>query len=308
MAVAELPQSLKDRFLTSVSHPSLISTMTDKWRFAEMLDHLGVPHPETKKVDSLEDMLALPEACYEGMFLKPLHSQEFSTRFGVKAFQVDSKSQALETMRKVGNGRGVFPILLQSYIPGPPTNHFFIDGFVDRDRRISALFARRRLRMFPQLFGNSTLMETVPLSQVRGAVATIERMWSALDYRGIFSAEFKYHEDRGEFMIVEVNARPWWYIEFAARCGINVSHMAYRDAQNLPVEPVTSYPIGKRCVYMVNDLAAYHLTDPGLGGFLRWINSCKGAERAIFCWDDPRPGFLADVRTIGRLARGKHSR
>jgi D-aspartate ligase len=308
MALAELPETLKDRFLTSVSSPSIVKSMTDKWRFAELLECVGVPHPKTAKVDSLEEMLALPDACYSGMFLKPLHSQEFSARHGVKGFQIHSKQEALDTMRKVGNGRGAFPILLQNYIPGPPTNHYFIDGFVDRDRRISALFARRRLRMFPPLFGNSTLMETVPLSEVQGAVATVERMWSAIEYRGIFSTEFKRHEDTGEFMIVEVNARPWWYIEFAARCGVNVSQMAYRDAQGLPVQPVTNYPIGKRCVYLLNDLAAYHPTDPGVGGLLRWMRTWKGAEMASFCWDDPVPAIISNAQDLGRLARGKRSR
>jgi len=46
----------------------------------------------------------------------------------------------------------------------------------------------------------------------------------------VFSAEFKFDERDGLFKILEVNARPWWYVDFAARCGVDVCRMAYRDA------------------------------------------------------------------------------
>jgi len=306
-SVAELPPALRGRYLTSISSLPIMDTMTDKWLFAEMLQRVGIPHPRTLRVGSMEEMLALPDSSYEGMFLKPLHSQEFSTRHGVKAFQIDSKRQALDIMSKLGGTSG-FPILLQRYVPGSATDHYFIDGFVDRQRRISTLFARRRLRMFPPLFGNSTLMETVPLCQVAGAVASIERMWSALEYRGIFSAEFKYDKESGEFQILEVNARPWWFIEFATRCGVDVCEMAYRDAQDLPVSPVAGYPMGRRCVYLLNDLASFRQTDSTFGGLLRWWRSWRGAEHTVFCWDDPSPALLSLARSLARIVRGKQSK
>ena len=51
-----------------------------------------------------------------------------------------------------------------------------------------------------------------------------------------------------------MNARPWWYVDFAARCGIDVCDMAYRDALGGDVEPVTGYELGRRCVYPRLDL------------------------------------------------------
>ena len=33
-----------------------------------------------------------------------------------------------------------------------------------------------------------------------------------------------------EFKILEINARPWWYVELASRCGVDVCTMSYRDA------------------------------------------------------------------------------
>ena len=46
----------------------------------------------------------------------------------------------------------------QEYIPGPPDQSYFVDGFADCTGEIRALFSRRRVRMFPADHGNSTFM------------------------------------------------------------------------------------------------------------------------------------------------------
>jgi D-aspartate ligase len=301
-AVAKLPDTLRGRFPASISAPAVIDTMTDKWLFAEMLERVGVPHPRTSLLSSFEDLAAVPDSGFENMFLKPLNSQEFSRRHGVKAFLIRNKADALHiTAKHQGNEATDFPISLQEYIPGPPTNHYFVDGFVDRDCRICALFARRRLRMFPPLLGNSSLMETVPVDQVQGAIATIEKLWRAVHYRGIFSAEFKYDDRDQQFKILEVNARPWWFIEFATRSGIDVCSMSYRDALGLPVDSVSQYRVGRRCVYLPNDYKAYRSNNPGIGNFIRWIRSWVGADKTLFCWDDPLPSIVSSLTVLRRM-------
>ena len=63
-----------------------------------------------------------------------------------------------------------FEVILQEYIPGPPTEHYFIDGFMDREHVVQARFARQRLRMYPPDFGNSTYMVSVDIGKVRPAM------------------------------------------------------------------------------------------------------------------------------------------
>ena len=309
-ATAELPAALKDRFPASVPCPRVIQTLTDKWCFAEMLQSLGVARPKTILLRSLDEMSDLPDSQYDGMFLKPLNSQKFALRHNVKAFRLESKKQALGIMAGEGKSGAGFPILLQEYIPGLADKYFLVDGFADRHHRIRALIARRRLRMYPPTFGNSTFSETIPLGQVQEAVDTVERLCSALKYRGIFDAEFKYDDRDGRYKMVEINARPWWFVEFATRCGVDLCRMAYDDALDLDVKPVTTYPAGRRCFYLHNDLAAHHAADPGVGGLLRWFRSVKGADEILYCWDDPIPGafstFTALKSYLGRLLSAKN--
>lgn len=298
-AIAELPIELRGRFPASSSDGPVIETLVDKWRFAQMLQAEALPHPRTTLLHSTREMLALPDLDYENMFLKPLNSLEFNRRHDAKAFLIKNKEEAVAIMTKThSDGGDDFPIMLQEYIPGPPTNHYFIDGFVDRNGRISAMLARRRLRMFPPLLGNSTLMETVSLDEVQGAVETIRKMWSALDYRGIFSSEFKYDYRDSRYKILEVNARPWWYVEFTAKSGIDVCSFAYRDALEMPAEPSGSYKRGRRCVYLAKDLKAYRQECDGRGALTTWVRSWMGADEAVFCWDDPGPALSYLSRSL----------
>ena len=98
-------------------------------------------------------------------FLKPRDSQAFRRRYGVKALRFRTPSEAIALAleaRQTG-----LELMLQQYIPGPPTRHYMVEGFVDRTGRICARFVRQRLRMFPPDFGDSTYMVSVPLDHVR---------------------------------------------------------------------------------------------------------------------------------------------
>jgi D-aspartate ligase len=303
-AISELPGSLKQRFPASVSDVGVIQTMTDKWRFSELVDCLDIPRPRTLRANSMAELSSLDEADFRDMFLKPIDSQEFSRRNNVKAFRLEGKQHALEIMEQVTQAGGSgFPILLQEYIPGPPTKYFLVDGFVDRNRQIRAFIARRRLTQYPPYFGNSSRSETIPLDEVRSAVESVKKLWAAVNYRGIFDAEFKYDDRDGQFKILEVNARPWWFVEFATRCGADLCRMAYTDALGLPVATAGNYDVGRRCVYLTYDLAAHLGTEPGLSGVFRWLKSFRGIEDIVFRWDDPWPGLHSLLSALKNYRR-----
>jgi D-aspartate ligase len=291
-AIAELPDELKRRFPASCASASAIRTLVDKWRFAQMLECSGLPHPRTALIRSMEELERLPASAFESRFLKPCASQEFGARHKVKAFLIENKADALSIMAKTREqGWDEFPIMLQEYIAGPPSSHYFVDGYVDGSGTVAALFARRRLRMFPPSLGNSTLMESIPLDEVSGAIATIERIVSVLRYRGIFSAEFKRDSRDGLFKIIEVNARPWWFIEFAARCGVDVCGLLYRDALGQALKPIKNYRTGRRCVLVPSDWKAFRANRNG-DSIFSWLRECARAEKAVFAWDDPGPSFV----------------
>ena len=305
-----IPNSdLAGRFKVSTSSRESLEILQDKSRFKEFLMRERIPHPRTFSIARDEDVDAIPFAELDRVFIKPTNSQKFSQVVGAKGIWVKTREQFLREWRLL-DAQG-FRVMAQEYVPGTAADHYFVDGFRDRSGTLTGLFARRRLRIFPPDFGNSSYCESIALGDVEPAVASIAEILSKLSYRGIFSAEFKRDSRNGEFRILEVNTRAWWYVEFAARCGVNVCRMAYEDALEMPVEPSRrDYPVGIGCVNMVGDMKT--ALSPEMGGWGALPKALGQWSRAywhVFRLDDPRPGFHVFwsrvKQAISKRVRGK---
>jgi D-aspartate ligase len=304
--VAGLDGKWSERFPASLSSPDTQDALVDKARFAHLLKETGTPHPRTLVLagpDGSDDLESIDDAFLERAFLKPRDSQAFFRRFGIKAVRPgtpDELRTRLAELVRLG-----MPMIVQEYVPGPATHHYFVDGFVDRNGRVRARLVRQRLRMYPSDFGNSSYMRTVPVEAAAPAVEAIESLLRGLGFRGIYSAEFKQDARDGVFRLLEVNARPWWYLEFAARSGVDVAWMAYRDALGEPVTDQLEYEIGRTLAFPRYDLFAcregIRAGDASVLGCMRaWATS----DRPIFVWDDPLPALHEGLGNSGRwLAR-----
>ena len=309
-ATAALPGSYGGRFPASISPTGVLDRLVDKGLFAEALGAAGVPHPRTVIVKSADDLAALPDEAFAAGFLKPRDSQSFFAHFGVKAFRVRSRAEALAHFSEIAEAR--LQVVLQEYVPGGGDQHYLIDGYRDRQGAIRAWFARRRLRMYPLDFGNSTAQVSIPVEEVASAREALERLLAHLGYRGIFSAEFKRDERDGVYRLLEVNTRPWWYVEFAARCGVDVCTLAYRDALGLPLEDLMTYDVGRELVYPYYDyFACRELLRRGRLSLVEWGRSWSRAMQPVFRWDDPFPAWegtlaigLGWLRNRSRRPRG----
>lgn len=304
--LADLPQSeLNGRFLASTSSRPTLETLLDKVRFGEFLAHTDIPHPRTYAIGCSADIDAIPFDDLDRVFVKPANSQKFGRIIGAKGIWAHSKKEIGEIWRRL-DGQG-FKVMAQEYIPGTAADHYFVDGFRDRTGELTGLFARRRERIFPPDFGNSSYCRSIPLADVQGAVDSLTTLLSTLNYRGIFSAEFKKDARNGEFRILEVNTRAWWYVEFAARCGVNVCQMAYQDALDLPVTIASrDYPVGVGCVTLLGDIKSVSSHSRAERGPLHKILAqWATAHFHIFRFDDPGPALseLWNMRRRQKTAR-----
>ncbi len=303
-AVAGLAGELKARFPCSQSSLSVLQLFTDKGAFSRVLVENQVPAPKTIVLTNESQIREVGNAAIAGFFLKPRDSQGFFQTYGVKAFQCQTVDEAIARYREI-SGTG-FEVLLQDYIPGPPSSHYYVEGFVDSKGVVRTTFARQRLRMFPRNFGNSSLTRSIPLDEVAEAAEHLHRLFRVVGYRGIYSAEFKKDPRDNVLKVLEVNSRPWWYIGFAANCGINVAEMAYRDSLGLSVTNVNKYTIGRQLVYPYYDYFALKERYPR--NFVRrafemakW--SC--CDFAVFQLGDAVPAWYELLRILPGRKKGR---
>ena len=303
-AVAEYAEGSDASFLSVVPRPGALERLQDKGRLATLLQKLHVPMPATRLVHGAGDLSDLPQSTETFYFLKPTDSQRFLAHFGTKGMRVPTAEDARRRLAEIISAG--MSVVLQEYIPGPCTEHYFVDGYVDRDGRVKGLFARRRLRIYPPDFGNSTAMVSVALAEVTPAVDSVRQVLGSVGYRGIFSAEFKRDPRDGLFKLLEVNTRPWWFIDFAVRCGVDVCRMAHDDAQGKPVAPVERYRVGATCVFPYYDFFAMQpLLKAGSMTWGHWAHEILPALQPVGCWDDPVPGVVALSRVIRSAMRNR---
>jgi D-aspartate ligase len=299
LAVGSLPADVAASHVATVAPIDVLRLLIDKKLFARAAEDYGVPAP---RVFDAADLDIIEGDALQSFFLKPTSSQVFSKRFGVKAMPLESHAHAAELLGTMAE-EGI-EVVLQEFVPGPPTSLVCLDGYVDRSGTMRACLARQWLRMYPRTFGNSTLTVTIPLDEVADAVDSLCRLFEGIGYVGLFNAEFKYDARDGRFKIVEVNARPWWQVELARAAGFDVCAMAYHDALGEPLPPAGEYRIGLTWVHPVPDLRAWwtgRMHGDRTGGFpLRvWF---QGAN-ALFSRDDPKPAARELVRLGGHLLR-----
>jgi predicted ATP-grasp superfamily ATP-dependent carboligase len=288
--VASLPAVLAERFPSFIAPLPVLRRLTDKEQFGSLVREHGIPHPRTFDVHAPEDLDRYELAPDAQFFLKARNSQQFIARTGVKAYMVGSVDEARRKVAELaGAGLGV---VLQEYVPGPPTHHYFVDGFADAEGRVVARFARQRLRMHPPHFGNSTYLRSIALGDVSDIVTTVDRLIQVSGLRGIFSVELKRDAKTGVAKVLEVNARPWWYVHFATACGVNVCEMAYRTAIGQPLQPGdgSAYAVGRTCAYVRPDYrACRELRREGRLSLLSCVGPWLWSEHMIFAADDPMP-------------------
>lgn len=301
---SDLPKTeLGQRFLVSSSSRRTLETLQDKAKFAAFLDSTDIPHPRTFPLGSLADIDALPFGEIDRVFLKPVNSQKFSQIVGRKALWADSRNEIARLWQKLQTYG--LDVMVQEYVPGSPTEHYFLDGFRDRHGTVTGLLARRRLRIYPRDFGNSSYSQSIPLTEIAPAETHLRELLTKLDYRGIFSAEFKRDERNGKFRILEVNIRVWWYVEFAARCGINVCRMAYDDARDEPVAAASRhYPVGAGCINFPGDIkTVLRSRRHERGPWWKIVGQWLLADFLAFQPNDPLPGIFASAISIRQVWR-----
>jgi predicted ATP-grasp superfamily ATP-dependent carboligase len=299
IALASLPGDVTCSHVPVAARPEVVRILVDKQLFAQAAAAHQVPAPRVLVPGQLD---AIGEDELHHFFIKPRNSQQFSDRYGVKARQLHGRRHAADLLSELA-AAGI-DVLLQEFIPGPPTAHIFLDGYVDRSGTMRACLARRRWRMYPREFGNSTLSATIARDEVAPAVESLQRLFDGLGYSGLFDAEFKLDARDGTFKILEINARPWWQLELTAAAGLDVCTMAYRDAIGQPVSTHSTYRIGTTWVNPVPDLTAWwtgRKQGDRTGGFP--IRNWFTGPNTICSWDDPMPAIDEIARFLRIITR-----
>ncbi|MCL9816464.1 carboxylate--amine ligase [Natronocalculus amylovorans] len=210
----------------------IVDRVLDKSSLYRIADELGVPYPETywldeTDVDEAVDALSFP------LVVKPALKREFEEAFGTNVVEVTDRKE-LDSLLAEASGADIEVLLqervpivqgkdrsLASYVP-PATENPAVGDVADA----LAVVGNARVR-YPQAFGTSCVVDRVSHPEIEARALAV---LAETGYYGISEAEFVYDGEREEYVLLDINTRPWKWISMPVAAGANLPLAAYADA------------------------------------------------------------------------------
>ena len=193
---------------------------------------LGVPYPETYRLAETADAATrgadatVDEAAAALGFplvVKPELKRDFEEAFGTNVIEVADRDELADVVAAASEA-GI-AVMAQRRVEIATGRDHSLASYVPPSGTGDALAVVGNAAVrYPRQFGTSCLVETADEPAVE------ERALAVLDdagYHGISEAEFVYDADRDEFLLLDVNTRPWKWIGMPVAAGANLPMAAY---------------------------------------------------------------------------------
>ncbi|MRW93570.1 ATP-grasp domain-containing protein [Duganella sp. FT80W] len=215
LLLAQAPVAERARIpVCAVPPASTMMTLNDKWNFTRYLSAIGLPVPDSARVDLGAGLLA--HGLLYPVITKPLD------RWASVGFQVHRTPEALERTLARGRVTAGFPLIAQSYVPGWDVGA----SFLARRGEVLACSVFRHTRRGERTF--------YPSVRVRDYV---RRFVAACDYSGVGHLDLRYDPALDSYFILELNPRFWASLLYAERAGLNYPDLLLRAEEGTAAEP-----------------------------------------------------------------------
>jgi predicted ATP-grasp superfamily ATP-dependent carboligase len=288
---ASAHEELSRRCRLVMVEPNLLRVCLEKPRMYEIAARIGVPVPESDLIagdfDALEARVA--EIGFPVIFKRP---NSFT-------FVKNQKAVICRDWRDIELWREALesgPVIVQRWVGGPRHNC----QIAALRGEVVAYFENRNLRT-DRADGTGIGVEWISVDPTPELRRHCEALAGATGYSGVGLAQFLVENGRPFFL--ELNPRlgmPW---ELAYRCGFDFAMLAVqcadclRDAGSAIPCPPKHYAAGKRCYWLLGDLAALTAREQRTwkiaSRIARMVVSFSLADYQLtWSWNDPVPTFF----------------
>ncbi|MFB6132420.1 MAG: carboxylate--amine ligase [Halanaeroarchaeum sp.] len=193
----------------------------NKRKLYERAEDLGVPYPETRFLDETNPEAVVEELGFP-LVLKPFRKREGEEALGTNVLEVGTADE-FEEVVQTAEAEEV-DLLAQEKVPIATGKDCSFASYVSPDG--PSLGVVGNATRFPQEFGTSCLVDTVERPEIRERAT---RVLEDAGYHGISESEFIYDSDREEYVLLDINTRPWKWIDLPTTAGANLPMAAYAD-------------------------------------------------------------------------------
>jgi predicted ATP-grasp superfamily ATP-dependent carboligase len=148
----------------------------------------------------------------------------FEKIFGAKAVRVRTGAELTRAYREA-RARG-FRVVVQEEIEGPISALRSVGLYATPDEVVAA-FTSQKLGQVPADFGDGLIVQAIWDPDLVPLAARAVRHFG---YHGMADIEFKWDARAGAYKLLDINPRPWLWINLPTVCGVNLPYAAYLGA------------------------------------------------------------------------------
>jgi len=282
LKISKYSAELEKYYNLTASDYKSTATLVNKTNFYRSLQSAKIPHPRTLFPLEADEFKISAEKIGYPVFIKPEISPLFKRIQKGKGFVAHNRKELGNHLSKIASSGLRF--ILQEIIPGDATSLYGCAGFKYEEMIYS--FCYQRIREYPAGFGIGTMLISIPSFIGQTMLADYLK---AINYNGVFEAEFKLDRRDGLFKLIEINARPWWQSMLPTKCGLNIIKAAYDHAVGTGAARLMheDYRYGVKWINLSQDYKAARKSGINL---VKWLLSLRGEKvYAIWSSDDAYP-------------------
>lgn len=230
--VSENKSQIEERWYTPYLDFELLDDITQKERFYEICEEIGVPYPKTVYLDCSDKTATVDD----GGFMYPLiakpsnsaawHYAEFEGQ--KKVYLIHSREQLEALYKQLQETSYDKLLIVQEFIPGDDTQIRILSSYLDADGDPVFMVGGRVMveDHSPTAIGNPAVIVSEQLDAVSDDAL---RFMRHVGYRGMANFDVKYDERDGKYKFFEINTRPGRSSDFVRQAGINFAQVQVDD-------------------------------------------------------------------------------
>ena len=292
---------LKEYYLIPQTEQGLYTKLMNKESLQRIASELGVPTPETVRVDEPDYLDQVDRVIHYPCIVKPTDSPAFVAKFRKKLFQVASREELVAAVEQA-HAAGL-EVIVQRIIPGFDDHMYTFDAYMNQQGKVVHWMTAQKYRQYPINFGASvyTAQKVVPELYDIGAP-----FFEKVGFKGFAEIEFKKDAETGRFYLIEINVRITNFNNLIYKSGLNIPYITYRELTGNPLPPkAITKNMNRVFWYAYEDLLAIrgYLKTKQLTFGQVFRSLFKRKAHAIWSWRDPKPFF-----SFVRMLRGKYAK
>ena len=256
MALARNYDRLASVAIPCVAPADVVALVVDKNRFSDWAVARGYSAPKTAGASEFDlsfDFPVVAKPVTKSFFNVlardlPEGTEPTDLRFTL----IENEAEWDDYRRR--NRANLEHVVVQDFVPGNTADMYSIGVYANADSEVTALFAGRKLRGYPAMYGNTKLGQNDRVPET--VLDEVARLSRDIGLRGIAEFEYKRNPETGAFRLIEVNPRCWSWIAVTADSPADVPWLAYRDltGQGAPTAIYNEEPGAIKYVHFLSDI------------------------------------------------------